>query len=80
MKLDELEQLLLDNANPEKAVSMKAYMRDQFEFLGIPKTERTALCKPYFKEAKKTRYIDWSFVNDCWATNTVSSNTWPVLI
>lgn len=60
--IDELER----NGNAEKAVQMKAYMRDQFEFLGIPTPERKSICKPYFAEAKKGGRVDWAFVNTCW--------------
>ena len=51
---------------PEKAGPMEAYMRHQFLFLGIAGPERNALYKKYFPEAKKTRIIDWDFVDTCW--------------
>ena len=51
-----------DNA---QAIKMSAYMRDQFPFLGIPTPKRKALCKEYFKNAKKEKQVDWWFVNYC---------------
>ena len=48
---------------PEKADSMEAYMRHQFPFLGIAGPERNALYKKYFPSVKKTRIIDWDFVD-----------------
>ena len=50
----------------QKAGSMEAYMRHQFSFLGIVAPERNALYKKYFPKAKKTKIIDWDFVDTCW--------------
>ena len=49
-----------------KAGPMEAYMRHQFPFLGIAGPERNSLYKKYFPEAKKTKIIDWDFVDTCW--------------
>lgn len=63
-------KLLIDdfikNRDEQKAVQMSAYMRNQFQFLGIPTPLRKKLCKEYFKTAKKSKTVDWGFVNDCW--------------
>jgi len=50
----------------QKAGPMGAYMRHQFSFLGIAAPERNALYKKYFPKAKKTKIIDWNFVDTCW--------------
>lgn len=50
----------------EQAKSMSAYMRDQFEFLGIKTPKRRQLCREAFKNARKTAKIDWEFVELCW--------------
>ena len=52
--------------DPKKADPMEAYMRHQFPFLGIAGSERNALYKKYFPSAKKTKMIDWDFVDTCW--------------
>lgn len=52
-------------ANPEKAIPMKAYMRNQFEFLGITAPERKILIRDFFKTIDLTT-IDWDFVQQCW--------------
>ena len=52
--------------DPEKAGPMEAYMRHQFPFLGIAGPERNSLYKKYFPSAKKTKTIDWDFVDTCW--------------
>lgn len=50
----------------EQAKSMSAYMRDQFEFLGIKTPKRRQLCREAFKKATKTGKLDWEFVEICW--------------
>ena len=52
-------------ANPTKAIEMAAYMKNRFDFLGIPTPLRRKLCKPLFKEAKP-QAPDWKFVEACW--------------
>lgn len=60
-----IENILL-NKNIEKSFDMSNYMRNKFEFLGIQSVERRMLTKEYFKDAKKSKSIDWKFVFDCW--------------
>ena len=62
---DLLEELEATKA-PEKAGPMEAYMRHQFPFLGIAGPARKAPYKKYFPSAKKTKMIDWDFVDTCW--------------
>jgi 3-methyladenine DNA glycosylase AlkD len=45
-----LKKLYEQNANPEQAVPMKHYMRDQFEYLGIKSPQGTALKKEFIQE------------------------------
>lgn len=52
-------------ANPEKAVAMSAYLKDQFAFLGIQKPEREALTRDFLKQ-KKNEPLDWAFVEACY--------------
>ena len=66
MNLTDLLVELEAGKDPEKAGPMEAYMRHQFPFLGIAGPERNSLYKKYFPEAKKTKMIDWDFVDTCW--------------
>ncbi len=52
-------------ADPEKAAHMRAYMRDQFAFLGIQTPERRKLSRAFFKTMDKA-VVDWEFVFKCW--------------
>lgn len=52
-----------DNA---RALDMSKYMKNKFSFFGVQAPIRDEICKPYFKEAKKTKKIDWNFIEYCW--------------
>ncbi|MGO4962161.1 DNA alkylation repair protein [Jeotgalibaca porci] len=49
----------------ERAVSMAAYMRNQFPFLGIAATPRKLVAKSYFRIARQEHIIDFDFVEKC---------------
>lgn len=49
-KLEKLLKLFKKNADKQKALEMKKYMKNLFEFYGIPKPKRTELSKPFIKE------------------------------
>jgi len=57
---------LENRKDADQAKQMSAYMRDQFQFLGIPTPMRKVLCQKYFKAAKAEEAIDWAFVDSCW--------------
>lgn len=46
--IDILEELFVSAANPENAISMQQYMRNQFSFLGIKTPERKNILKSFF--------------------------------
>ena len=52
-------------ADPQKAIAMEAYMRNQFKFLGIRAPERKILTRDFFKTIDRAT-IDWEFVQQCW--------------
>lgn len=66
MSLTDLLVELEAAKDSKKAGPMEAYMRHQFSFLGVAAPERNKLYKKYFPEAKKTKIIDWDFVDTCW--------------
>lgn len=72
-----LEKEFIKAANPERALVMKAYMKDQFEFYGIPSGERKHLTRnlwqlyrdevkrqwnPIAKEAWGQEEREWQYV------------------
>lgn len=66
MNLYNIFQDLEKYADKDKAKHMAGYMKDKFQFLGIQTPKRKEVSQPYFKEAKKTKSIDWDFVDACW--------------
>ena len=57
---------LEENRNELLAVSMERYMQDKFRFLGVRGATRTEIYKKYFPEARKSKVIDWNFIETCW--------------
>lgn len=55
--------------NTERAKKMSAYMRDQFEYYGIPTPERRASYKNILRNEKKINKIDWELLDKCWEDN-----------
>ena len=66
MKLLDLINDLEENRNELLAESMSKYMQDKFRFLGVRGASRTKIYKKYFPEARKSKEIDWEFIENCW--------------
>ena len=66
MKLLDLITDLEENSNELLAESMSKYMQDKFRFLGVRGATRTEIYKKYFPDARKTKTIDWDFIENCW--------------
>jgi 3-methyladenine DNA glycosylase AlkD len=65
MWYDNLFQELEQNRDDMQGVKMSAYMKNNFEFLGIPKPRLTEIIKPYLKESRRYEF-DWGFIDLCW--------------
>ena len=65
MNLLEIIDCLEARADNVRALDMSKYMKNNFEFFGVGASERNEIWKPYFKEAKKTKKIDWDFIEIC---------------
>lgn len=57
---------LHDAADAEKAVSMRAYMKNLFPHLGVQTPLRRKLSAPLLEEAQQSDKADWDFVRRCW--------------
>lgn len=68
--MQDVFDLLKAHADPETAVRMAAYQRNQFPFLGIKTPVRRELTKPFIKDAKQSGVIDWDFVETAWEQDT----------
>lgn len=65
MNVEELVKELKAVANPDDAVAMKAYMKNEFDFLGVKTPARRKLAKAFFKQQTDS-VIDWDFINEAW--------------
>ena len=65
MNLLEIIDCLEARADNVRALDMSKYMKNKFKFFGVGASERNEIWKPYFKEAKKTKKIDWDFIEIC---------------
>ena len=66
MNLSKLISELEENRNGLLAESMSKYMQDKFRFLGVRGATRTEIYKKYFPEERKSKAIDWDFIENCW--------------
>lgn len=66
-KYKTLKKLFETHSNPERAISMSKYMKDQFSFYGIAASDRRNLYKDFLKTEKKQGSIDWEFINQCYS-------------
>ena len=69
MNLLEIIDCLEARADNVRALDMSKYMKNKFEFFGVGAPDRNEIWKPYFKEAKKTKKIDWDFIEICFKHN-----------
>lgn len=62
----EIKKQFEDLQDKEKAAVMSKYMRNKFEFYGIPAPKRKEQYKELIKSEKKTKKIDWDFLDICY--------------
>lgn len=62
--IKEIENIYKSHGDPKMAGQMAAYMRNNFEFYGLPAGLRRELAKPYIKEGKKAKSIDWNLLTE----------------
>ncbi|NLY09422.1 MAG: DNA alkylation repair protein [Tissierellia bacterium] len=65
-KLDNIKKAFENNRDDNNAELMSKYMRNLFSFYGIKTPTRRAIYKELLKEEKKSKVIDWIFLNKCW--------------
>lgn len=55
-----------EHKNEENVEKQAAYLRHQFEFIGLKTPERRLLAKDFLKEKKADKQIDWELVFEFW--------------
>lgn len=66
-KYETIKEMFEEHANSEKAIGMKKYMRDLFDYYGIATPERKLIYKDFLKDEKNSKTIDWVFLDLCYA-------------
>lgn len=69
MTLYQVYDTMVGLADQERSEKMAAYMRHQFDFLGIPTPLRRQQEKATLKAAKQTKTVDWDFIDHCWQSS-----------
>jgi 3-methyladenine DNA glycosylase AlkD len=65
--LDQLEESLVQHAQPEQASGMKAYMKQKFDYIGIQKPLRAQISKPFLKQLNDLKADPAEILRFCWA-------------
>lgn len=62
----EIKKRFEEVEDKEKAAVMSKYMRNKFMFYGIQAPKRKEVYKEFIKSEKKTKNIDWNFLDKCY--------------
>lgn len=65
----EMKKAFESREDKEKADAMSKYMRNLFDFYGIPTSQRKEAYKDFIKLEKKLKKIDWEFLDKCYGDN-----------
>lgn len=52
--------------NKENAQAMSKYMRNMFDFYGLPTPKRKEVYNEFLKGEKKSKQVDWDFLDKCY--------------
>lgn len=64
--LELIERGFKEAGDAKEAARKGAYMRNRFEFYGLPAPKRRKIYQSVITEAKKRKGIDWDFLDKCW--------------
>ncbi len=62
----EIKKIFESREDKENAIAMSKYMRNMFDFYGLPTPERKDVYNDFIKSEKKTKVIDWKFLDKCY--------------
>ncbi len=65
----EIKKAFESREDKEKAIAMSRYMRNMFDFYGLPTPKRKDVYKNFIKSEKKLKKIDWKFLDKCYEDN-----------
>lgn len=65
----EIKKAFESREDKENAESMSKYMRNRFDFYGIPTPKRKDVYSGFIKDERKLGKIDWDFLDKCYEDN-----------
>ena len=65
----EIKEIFESREDKENAIAMSKYMRNMFDFYGLPTPKRKEVYNDFIKNEKKTKIIDWDFLDKCYEDN-----------
>lgn len=65
----EIKKAFESREDKENAESMSKYMRNRFDFYGIPTPKRKEVYSGFIKDERKLGKIDWDFLDKCYEDN-----------
>ena len=68
-KFLEIKKIFESMEDKENAIAMSKYMRNMFDFYGLPTPKRKEVYNNFIKNEKKSKIIDWDFLDKCYEDN-----------
>lgn len=65
----EIKKIFELKEDKENAIAMSKYMRNMFDFYGLPTPKRKEVYNDFIKNEKKLKTIDWIFLDKCYEDN-----------
>ena len=65
----EIKKIFESKEDKENAIAMSKYMRNMFEFYGLPTPKRKEIYNDFIKSEKKTKVIEWKFLDKFYEDN-----------
>ncbi len=62
----EIKKIFESKEDKENAIAMSKYMRNMFDFYGIPTPKRKEVYNDFIKSEKKSKVINWEFLDKCY--------------
>lgn len=62
----EIKKIFELREDKENAIAMSKYMRNMFDFYGLPTPKRKDVYNNFIKSEKKAKVIDWKFLDKCY--------------
>ncbi len=61
-----IKKIFESKEDKENAIAMSKYMRNMFDFYGIPTPKRKEVYNDFIKSEKKSKVINWEFLDKCY--------------